>query len=112
MINQFVKEKLEGLKLDECWDIHTHLLGDGSSDSGIYIKESKGIESAKDLIRINLFKHYTNSVNAPTDYSYRNHMARCAEKAFDGFKALAFAFTGFHDEHGFETKRVFDYHGE
>ena len=99
-MNDFVASKLEGLKLDQCWDVHAHLLGTGDSDSGIYMKPAEGMSKSKQVIRSQLFKYFTRSIKSPTDHSYLDFFSKCADATFPGFKSFAFAFTAYHDSDG------------
>jgi uncharacterized protein len=105
--NQFILEKLDGLKLDECWYVHAHLLGTGDSDSGIYIKPERGLSKSKQALRNQLFKYFTKSIQSPTDYSYLDYFVKCAENSFPGFKSFAFA--EFHDSDGQPQKDLSDF---
>lgn len=102
MINDFIAKKLDGLQLNQCWDIHAHLLGVGDSQaSGIYMKApEKTLQKLTQDIRLHVFKRYTKSLGYPTDETYLNHFINLAENAFDGFKVAAFAFTPFRDQEG------------
>ncbi len=108
-MKDYIDERLDGLKLNECWDVHAHLLGVGDSNSGIYIKPPKGLSKPKEQIRQNLFKYFTKSTISPTDYSYLEYFGSCATEAFPGFKSLAFAFTAFHDSDGQPQQHLSDF---
>lgn len=110
IMQKFIEEKLNGLKLDECWDVHAHLLGIGdSNNSGIYLKRSTGIKKLAENLRLSIFKHYTKSVKSPTDDTYLNYFIHCAENSFPGFKSCAFAFTSYHDNNGVPNDKLSDF---
>lgn len=102
MIKDFIAEKLDGLRLDQCWDIHAHLLGVGDTpESGIYMNAPEKVsQKFFQKARLHVFKRYTNSLGYPTDETYLDHFINLAENVFDGFKVAAFAFTPYRDESG------------
>lgn len=105
----FIATKIEGLRLEECWDMHAHLLGIGDSKSGIYLHPKEGMSKSKQYIKNQIFKYFTKSTIFPTDESYLDYFIENAENTFPGFKVSAFAFTGYYDEEGNEKKELSDF---
>ena len=105
----FIAQYLNGLVLDQCWDVHAHLIGIGDSDSGIFIKPTTGFSKSKQKLREAIFKYFTKSTQYPTDESYLDYFGKSAESAFTGFKSAAFAFTAYHDSDGQPQPHLSDF---
>lgn len=97
-MNEFFKKHTENLDLNKCWDAHAHILGVGDSNSGIHLNKPNGLMGIFHPLRIKLFKLALNLENINTDDSYLKNMASDAEKCFEGYRVLSFAFCPFYKD--------------
>ena len=96
----------EGINPAMYWDVHTHLIGTGDSDSGIYLHPSmRDIFSPAQYVR---FKFYVNAACADNvqgiDKGYLVRLHRLIDEFPEGAKSILLAFDYHHDEAGKQDK--------
>lgn len=94
----------QGLDARSVWDCHTHLIGTGDSDSGIYVNpRTESLlnpgEYARRLFFLNAGCVHREKAGS-VDRAYVERMHNLADGMRAGFKMLLFAFERAHDERG------------
>lgn len=106
----YVDDKLSGLKLDQCWDVHTHIIGIGDTNVGVYVPKHTGLSGAMQTVRTKVFKHYTVDPGATSiDVGYMDRFDKLVQNAFPGLQALAFGFAPYHSDDGIPQYQLSDF---
>lgn len=100
--HELVQSAWEGIDPTLFWDVHTHLIGTGDSDSGVYLHPSmQDIFSPAQFVR---FKFYVNASCADNingiDKGYIIRLNRLLSEFPQGARSMLLAFDYHHDEMG------------
>ena len=100
--HELIKQAWEGIDATQFWDVHTHLIGTGDSDSGIYLNPSmQDIFSPAQYVR---FKFYINASCADNqqgiDKGYLSQLHRLLGDFPAGAKCMLLGFDYHHTDAG------------
>jgi predicted TIM-barrel fold metal-dependent hydrolase len=95
-------ESWQGINSAEYWDVHTHLIGTGDSDSGIYLHSSmQDIFSPAQYVRFRFYINASCSDNVDgIDKGYIQRLLRLQQEFPAGAKNILLAFDYHHDASG------------
>lgn len=100
--HDLVQAAWQGLDTAQVWDCHTHLIGTGDSDSGIWVNPN--MESPLHLFQYVQFKFYLNAACAGTaksiDQGYVQRLVKLNQGMASGVKFMLLAFDYHYDEKG------------
>ncbi|OGT18886.1 MAG: hypothetical protein A2V90_02565 [Gammaproteobacteria bacterium RBG_16_57_12] len=100
--HELVSKIWEGLDTRQLWDCHTHLIGKGDSDSGIWVNPN--MDSLLHPIQYVQFQFYLNAAcaagAASVDEGYVNRLMALNQDLAPGSKLMLLAFDYHHDENG------------
>lgn len=100
---ELLQRTWQGLAVDQLWDMHCHLLGNGDSGSGCYLHPS--LTSGFDVVerarrRVILNAACVDPDGNSVDEAYRRRLSELAEGFPAGARWLLFAFEQAHDDAG------------
>ena len=103
----------EGVQADQYWDIHTHLIGTGDGNSGIWLHPD--MQNPLAPFQYIRFLFYINAACAEQkdmglDAGYVQRLLRLYEDFPDGAKSMFLAFDFRHDEQGQIDKNISPFH--
>lgn len=110
--HDLVKAAWEGIEANQFWDIHTHLIGSGDSDSGIILHDSmQDIFSPAQYIRYKFYINASCSENEDgIDKGFVYHLRQLVDDFPSGAKCMLLAFDYNHDEVGKQNLESSPFH--
>jgi len=110
--HDLLAECWDGVNPSLYWDVHTHLIGAGDSDSGIYLHTSmQDIFSPAQYVRFKFYLNASCSDNVQgIDKGYVIRLKRLLDEFPRGAKSMLLAFEYNHDETGKQDKARSPFH--
>lgn len=101
--HELVRAAWEGIDMQQVWDCHAHLIGNGDSGSGVWVNPAMDsllhpIQMAQKLFYLNA--GCAHDAPGRVDQSYLERMHNLVDGMPPGFKLVLLAFDYFHDEAG------------
>jgi mannonate dehydratase len=112
-----VQSAWQGIDVNQFWDCHTHLIGVGDSDSGIWV--SPHMRSLLHPIQFTQFKFYLNGSCADADDAqeaktiderFLSHLVRLHDDFPKGAKFMLIAFENYFDDEGKQRDDLSPFH--